>query len=306
VLNLNNATIHQLALQLRDEAQAIVAYTDGITWAGVDGKAKAIFAEIRNDKLGHVQKLIIALTEVLDQGGPIIGMYMDANDEERWVTLGNGSRVLLGEGGVIKAGLGGKFTGQKIGEAFGGKGGTQQGSQKNFVDGISIEAELQAKSNEVFDEFTGSEIRAISYYTRDGYRNINDHLRGKKDPSIYVQAEMEEKLQTIDSAIQLFQLEDDIIVHRGTSSNHYSGLSPGDIITHEFFVSTSIETSVARDFAGVTTGHMTEIRVPRGTPSLYIGANSSAINEWEFLLARGLQYRVVGQSSTQTILEVVS
>jgi hypothetical protein len=34
--------------------------------------------------------------------------------DERWITLQNGSHVLLGEGGEIKAGMGGKFNGGNI------------------------------------------------------------------------------------------------------------------------------------------------------------------------------------------------
>ena len=36
--------------------------------------------------------------------------------DDRWITTENGSRVLLGDDGEIKAGMGGKFNGQKIGE----------------------------------------------------------------------------------------------------------------------------------------------------------------------------------------------
>ena len=42
-------------------------------------------------------------------------------DEDVWRTTENGSKILIGEGGEIKGGLGGKFTGQKASEAFGKK-----------------------------------------------------------------------------------------------------------------------------------------------------------------------------------------
>ncbi|GHV49940.1 hypothetical protein FACS1894216_01240 [Synergistales bacterium] len=37
-------------------------------------------------------------------------------DEDHWISTETGSHILLGEGGEIKAGMGGKFNGQKIGE----------------------------------------------------------------------------------------------------------------------------------------------------------------------------------------------
>jgi len=40
-------------------------------------------------------------------------------NNDRWITLENGSRVLLDDDGNIKGGLGGKYTGKKLGRAFG-------------------------------------------------------------------------------------------------------------------------------------------------------------------------------------------
>jgi len=225
---------------------------------------------------------------------------------ERWVTMPNGSRVLIGDDGEIKGGLDGKYDGISLDEAFGDKNSEQDtNSEIDYIEGASIEAELQKKSDEAFDTLTRYERRSIDYYTRAHYRDINEHLRGDKNPSAFKQAAVEDRIQAIDSAIGQFQLENDIVVHRGDSSNLYSRLSSGDIITKEAFTSTSLDMSVAQDFAGFTTGHMSEIRVPRGTPSLYIGTNSGAVPESELLLGRGLQYRVIEQSARHTVLEVV-
>jgi hypothetical protein len=36
-------------------------------------------------------------------------------DEDRWISTEKSSHVLLGEGGEVKAGMGGRFNGKKIG-----------------------------------------------------------------------------------------------------------------------------------------------------------------------------------------------
>ena len=47
-------------------------------------------------------------------------LFLRTIDEDRWITVENGEHVLLGEGGEIKGGMGGKFDGKKMGELRGG------------------------------------------------------------------------------------------------------------------------------------------------------------------------------------------
>ena len=60
------------------------------------------------------------------------------NDEDVWLTAENGQHFLLGEGGEIKAGFGGKFTGKKPSEAFG---------QNNKQSNITTEQEQPKEQN---------------------------------------------------------------------------------------------------------------------------------------------------------------
>ena len=66
----------QLSKNLADEANAISDYTQAISMAE-DDTTKALLTEIRNDELGHAQKLIVALTEVLGGGEPVEAERMD-------------------------------------------------------------------------------------------------------------------------------------------------------------------------------------------------------------------------------------
>jgi hypothetical protein len=73
---LNSTDIKETCKQLIDEATAIIKYTDSID-ATEDETLKAVFEETRHDELGHVQKLTVALTEILSGGPPTEAEKMD-------------------------------------------------------------------------------------------------------------------------------------------------------------------------------------------------------------------------------------
>jgi len=76
ILDNEGIVIRELCKNIGDEAQAISDYTKGIALVS-DKKVQSIFAEIRNDELGHLQKLTIALSEVLGGHEPTIAENMD-------------------------------------------------------------------------------------------------------------------------------------------------------------------------------------------------------------------------------------
>jgi len=52
---------------------------------------------------------------------------------------------------------------------------------------------------------------------------------------------------------------------------------------------------------------MIEVRVPKDTRGIYLGEKTVAPrNEFEFLLGRGLNYRVVERQGNSMVLEVVN
>ena len=74
---MDSTIIMQICKNLSDEATAISDYTQSISMVE-DESSKSIFREVRNDELGHAQKLIVALTEVLGGEEPIEAERMDA------------------------------------------------------------------------------------------------------------------------------------------------------------------------------------------------------------------------------------
>lgn len=159
---------------------------------------------------------------------------------------------------------------------------------------------FQDLSNLCYNVFTESEKKALNFYTDDGYDVINDSLKnGVLSDDIW------DTVKNIDSAIEKFDLIEDIIVYRGTTMDYYKDVNVGDIIDAKFFYSTSFLEYVAQDFADQRNNPvMLEIKVPRGTKSIYIGANSSVGNESELLLSRHLKYKVLKMEPGRLFLEV--
>ena len=76
---MNNTSIKETCKQLIDEATAIINYTDSID-ATSDETLRAVFEETRHDELAHVQKLTVALTELLSGESPVEAERMDGKE----------------------------------------------------------------------------------------------------------------------------------------------------------------------------------------------------------------------------------
>ena len=68
--------IRETCKQIIAEAQAILDYTDSIA-AVRDASLTAVFTETRADELAHLQKLVVALTELMSGDEPAQAELMD-------------------------------------------------------------------------------------------------------------------------------------------------------------------------------------------------------------------------------------
>lgn len=158
----------------------------------------------------------------------------------------------------------------------------------------------QELSNLCYNRLTDDEKMALDYYTDDGYSYINDAL---KEESIY--DGVINDIECIDSAMERFELPEDIVVYRGTSMDEYNDIEVGSLFPGKMYYSTSLFEYVSEDFMNARDNPvMLEIRVPKGTKSLYIGANSYVGDEAELLLSRHLKYRVLKIEPGRLFLEV--
>lgn len=91
--------------------------------------------------------------------------------DDKWITVkpngpqNTGRPVLIGEGGEIKAGMGGKFNGQKIGEI----------KKSNLAQGISAEKGGRAYS---FAEYSGREAAKRS--DKEEFKRIREEAKEKR------------------------------------------------------------------------------------------------------------------------------
>jgi len=135
---------------------------------------------------------------------------------------------------------------------------------------------------------------AVTTYQSSGYRQINGYLRGTTPDrphsgySMIGEDRVPDYVSHLDAMMAQNKTPENVVVYR--SMSNVFDLEVGKTFRDDGFTSTTISPAFAEDWNG---GVFLEINVPPGTPSLYLDANRS-VNEYELLLARGFEYKVVG------------
>lgn len=168
-------------------------------------------------------------------------------------------------------------------------------------------------------KLTADELKALDDYGEGGYELLNAYGRFKEgsdefsrtlkkygNPSVQ---SVKKKFENVETALNKFELDEDIIVHRAVRDISYitddvsiDGLKSlkGKKIREDGFISTSF--SYQSKFTGQNQNavHM-EIVVPKGSNGAYIDKYVSK-NEKEFLLNAGTEYKVLdGGERTITV-----
>lgn len=163
----------------------------------------------------------------------------------------------------------------------------------------------QSKSDEVYAKLSKTEREALSKYTQGGYLDINADL-GSGIESNYT--------KSLNSSINKFTVDSNIITYRGTSGKYYKGYKVGDTFEGRVFYSTSVNKDQAKAFADDITeysddgskGVLLEIKVPKGSKALYIGKNTDYdFNEYELLLSNKTKYKIEKIENEKIILEMI-
>lgn len=170
--------------------------------------------------------------------------------------------------------------------------------------------------------------RAINEYTGDGYKDMNDLLRGVKSEDDLLEELSESELAATKKDIRLIQKEMlknpapvDMVTYRLTSKDNFPTLRKGMVFQDKGFTSTTVSAGYLDDVREELYGDeedtdvlTMEIRVPKGTPGTYVTAYQQRRNEFdtgeqEFLLKDGTKYRVVEVTERDgrdhVVLEVV-
>lgn len=203
-------------------------------------------------------------------------------------------------------------------KARGGTGRRNGGGASNAGDGKfrvldddSIDR-LQERSDILYASMTNAELAASKAYTTDKNGFINGFLFGNaKNDSIWDDDTIRGFIENLRSSMTRFELDDDITVFKGVPARHYEDWKLGETRTFSGFLSTSARQEIAREYfrksqKGNEGALMFEIRVPRGTMSMYVGRNTNAElgNEFELLIANGARLRLLERSGDRMVMEV--
>lgn len=146
--------------------------------------------------------------------------------------------------------------------------------------------------------------KSIADYTKAGYYGLNAMLRNnsKFDPDRVVdKAKVMMDLKNIDAAMAGNNaiMQEKFTVFRGWGDGFFDDKPVGSVFQDKGFVSTSIDPN--HEWYGAP---VAEIRVPRGARGLYI-RSLGLKDEYEFLLNRGQNYKVVKNDSSGIIVEMI-
>lgn len=144
---------------------------------------------------------------------------------------------------------------------------------------------------------------SIRDFTDSFHIEVNEKLRGKsyRNPgrSRWTAEDNSRVVRDLDEAIANSPgLSSDTELWRGVDDVNFK---PGQVFTDKAYTSTTVK----KDVAGFFGSHIVRILVPKGTKGLYVGKDfSENPEEAEFLLSRGMRYRVVSSDTEDVPLNV--
>lgn len=164
---------------------------------------------------------------------------------------------------------------------------------------------LSEKCEEAWATMTTEQQDAIVSYTGSSYGSINKHLLGKATHCYDIES-LEKSINDMHEGLKKSVTDEDMLVYR----RRYLGSGPYrsseeltfyDAVAHDDGTLTRADfcsTTISPDSIGVkeASGNDTSyvIKVPKGTSGIYINDHSEQSSEREFILDKGLKYRVVG------------
>jgi hypothetical protein len=167
--------------------------------------------------------------------------------------------------------------------------------------------EFQEQSNAVYNGLTNAQRASLHDYTTYFHHQINGALYGVEPMDVFIK----EKINDIEISMDKFSVGSNMTLFSGTNREHYKDWKAGEIRNIEGYVSTSVtkrpaEIFYKREAKRGNSPLMLEIRAPKGTRGLYIGNNTGFHSpQNEFLLGKGLRYRVIDTADNLMILEVI-
>ena len=175
------------------------------------------------------REAVSAILRLYRKHGRKASLFTKDADGDRWVTTENKHRVLIGEDGTIKAGFGGKYTGQKIGKIG-------ENSKKNAIERAkSYLSSLREKAVKPVKKSV-KKVNAAEKAVRD---IINDRIQekyGKKRVSAEKRAEIirdyiDEEVRQFENTLGMGESADDNL--RSIDACYQLLKESGQIAAHE-------------------------------------------------------------------------
>lgn len=225
-------------------------------------------------------------------------------DADKWITLPkSGEHVKLGENGEVKAGMGGKFTGQKINEV--GKT-TSPPNQANKPASSAPAAAptapaapakpatgSKAHAAAAQTKLSPAETEALKNYTGSMYVGLNARLRAGKPVSKGDKKDFEQMQKAFSTA----STTENMTVFRGINGEKFANLKPGEYFSDKAYSSTSTNKDTANVFSGYgDTQSILNIEVPKGSRAIsaesFSAFKSGGKSENEIILDKDANYVV--------------
>lgn len=133
---------------------------------------------------------------------------------------------------------------------------------------------------------TGDEKDAVVSYT-SAHSTLNSRILNNKLVDLDIP-----KMKHMDSALNRSTTPHSLTVYTGTDADHAHLLRKNTLVHHPSYVSTSLSLRKATAFAASRGGDVIAIHIPAGHAGRYVGGVSQIQSEREFLLPRGLTFKL--------------
>lgn len=142
-----------------------------------------------------------------------------------------------------------------------------------------------------FLDYEDDLVKAVRDYTGSTYRPINEALRANRKP------DYEEVATTIREMDKAFKKaapgKEDLFVYRGVDASVTSRMEIGKVFQDDGFISTTVRPGFAKNWSKT----VMQIYVPKDAPHIPVDAFSKNPGEYEIILARSSQFRVIGKDN---------
>lgn len=144
---------------------------------------------------------------------------------------------------------------------------------------------------------TLDQYKAINFYTKNDYQQINSQLRETKDK---YKGELIEKIKNIKDYLDTASLPQDATLYRVIGAEVVKDFQKGQIFTDAGFISTSAVSFFKND----KEHPLLEINAPKGAKAAAIGQYSHYPKEKEVLLQAGSKFRIDSVDKKANIIKV--